>query len=243
MGWVSELLLESPVPPPRWLPDSSSRRAQARDIIRRMLAGQVRHAAWHPGHVMNDAAGLGMGYGMSRSVSGDEIEAAIENELTHLNPPVVQGWSIFFVLAAGVASLLILRGAFVAADASDLGLGFDWLAAVVIAWYLLRLAIGWNERELELCDHGIAVRRWTDIWFHQPGQVLGFPPTLIAAMNRDALVLSGPNGSAVVPLRFWPPTARAAIHDELDGWEVSLGHRPGNHGHPHRRKNHRRDEA
>jgi hypothetical protein len=242
MGWVSDLLLESPVPPPRWLPDSSSRRAQARDIIRRMFEGQGRHLAWHSGHVMHDSAPGLYGYGMSRYVSGDEIEDAVENELTHLNPPIVQGWSMFFVVAAGIATLLILRGAFASTRGSDLGLGFEWLAAIAIGWFLIRLVIGWNERELELCDHGVAIRRWTEIWFHRPGQVLGFPPTLIAAINRDGLVLSGPDGSAVVPLRFWPPTARAAIHDELDGWEVSFGHRPDSHGHPHRRKNHRRDE-
>jgi hypothetical protein len=207
-----------------------------------MFAGQARHPAWHPGHVMSDSAPGVYGFGMSRFVSGDEIEDAIENELTHLNPPIVQGWSMLFVVAAGVATLLILRGAFVSAKAPDLGIGLEWLAAVAICWFLIRVVIGWNERELELCDHGVAVRRWTDIWFHRPGHVLGLPASLIAAVNRDALVLSGPDGSTVIPLHFWPPTARAGIHDELDGWEVSCGRRPDNHGHPHRRKNQRRHE-
>lgn len=238
MGWLAELLLESPVPPPRWLPDRNSRRARARDIVRRILAGQGRHPAWHAGHTMVDLTVMG-GYGSARTVSGQEIQDAVENQLTHLNPPIVQGWSMAAAVGVCVATLFILRGAFLAQRSADLGFGFELLAAIMGAWLLVSPAIGWNERELELCDHGVAVRRWTDIWFHRPGRILGLPTTLVAVVHPNALILSGPDSLAAVSLRLWPASARMAIHDELEGCEVNFGHRPGDSH--HRRKNHREE--
>lgn len=102
-------------------------------------------------------------------------------------------------------------------------------------WAALEILIGWQEHELELCQHGVAVWTWTDVWFRRPGRVLDDPALLEAAVTSDELRLTGPTGGVAVDLRIWPPSAREALHDELEAWGVTFGHRHGAHHHAGRR--------
>lgn len=223
MGWFSSLLLESPVPPPRWLPTGNARRAQARSIVQRVLEQRAGHQAWHPGHYLDDLGSAYPFFGGSRFVSGDEIEVALEDELTHLNPPVFQGWGLIFVVAISTALFFILRAAAYSPDGESLPTAVRVFLACLTVWAGIEVIIGRLERELELCQHGVAVRRWTDVWFRRPGRILDDPAVLEATMIDDELRLAGPGGSVAISLRLWPPSARDAIHDELEAWGIVFG--------------------
>lgn len=43
-------------------------------------------------------------FGAGRYVTGVEIDSALEDELTHVNPPMLQGWAVTFIVAASIAS-------------------------------------------------------------------------------------------------------------------------------------------
>jgi hypothetical protein len=235
MGWVSSLLLESPVPPPLWLPAGNARRAQARSIVRRVFEQRARHQAWHPGHYLHDLGSAYPFFGGGRFVSGDEIETELESELTHLNPPVFQGWGLVFVVAISFLLLFVLRDAAYASDGEQLPIAIGGLLACLVVWAGFEVLVGRLERELELCEHGVAVRRWTDVWFHRPGSVLDDPGVLEATVTGDELTLVGPSGSVAVSLRIWPPSARDGLHDELEAWGIVFGHRHEQHHHVRRR--------
>jgi hypothetical protein len=225
MGWIASLLLESPAPPPSWLPSGAERRAQARSIVHRVFERRAMHKPWHPGHRLHDLGTAYPFFAGVRFVSGDEVEYALEDELTHLNPPTFQGWAIVFVVAVAVAGLYVLRDVGNVQDGASLPDALAAMFGLVGAWVAIQIAAGSREREIELCQHGVAVRRWTDVWFHREGVILDDPALLDAALTSRELRLSGPSASASIPLDVWPPSAREALHDELDAWGVAFGDR------------------
>jgi hypothetical protein len=235
MSWVSWLLLESPVPPPRWLPAGNDRRARARAIVHRIYERRTGHQAWHPGHLLHDLGSAYPMFGAGHYVSGDDIDSELEVELSHINPPVFQGWVLIFIAAISVLALFILRDAGFPELRSSLPDVLRQFAACLVAWLGVELLVGQLEQELELCQHGVAVRRWTDVWFHRPGRILDDPAVLEASLTGDQLKLAGPQGSVAISLRLWPPSAREAIHDELEAWGVEFGHRHDEHHHARRR--------
>ena len=229
MGWISSLLLESPVPPPSWLPAGSELRAQARSIVHRVFERRAMHRAWHPGHYLHDLGSAYPFFGSVRFVSGDEVEAELEAELTHLNPPVFQGWGLVFVVGIVVAFLYVLRDVGNAAHGESLPGALAALVGCLGLWLAIEIVAGRQEREVELCQHGVAVRRWTDVWLRRPGLVLDDPALLEAKQTGNELQLVGPSASVAISLGFWPPSAREALHDELEAWGVAFGHRHEDH--------------
>jgi hypothetical protein len=238
MGWIAAILLESPAPPPRWIPTGNERRAQARTIVQRMFESRASHQAWHPGHYLHDLGGAYPIFGGSRFVSGDEVEADLEDELSHLTPPIFQGWDLVFVVALGAALLYVIRDIGIEDDGRDLPRALLTVVLLLVLWAVVALAVGARERELELCQHGVAVRTWIDVWFHRPGHTLEDPAVLEAKIVESGLRLSGPSGSMDVSMTLWPPSTRDAMHDELEAWGIEFGHR--HEADHHRRKNHKR---
>src|SRR5579859_6962409 len=111
MSFLKWILLESPVPPPNWLPSPTARRSRARVVIQCMLDRRRQHRPWHKGHYMHDLGGAYPFAGPSRIVSADEIGDAVDTSLLHHNPPVFQGWAFGFAIAAVVGVVVALAGA------------------------------------------------------------------------------------------------------------------------------------
>lgn len=234
MSFLRSLLLESPVPPPNWLPSPTARRPRARVVVQGMLARHQRHVPWHHGHRLHDLGSAHPLFASSRVVSADEIGEAVETSLLHLNAPVYQGWALAFALIAFGAFVVALAGAAPGADRQTTPLALLALLGTIVAWIVLEIAIGGRTTELEVCEHGVAVRRWLDVWAGRPGQVIGAPTQLRASFGTDRVVLSGGSRTLYVSLRLWPPSARSTLPDDLEAWGVNVDRPYG----PHHRRHH-----
>jgi hypothetical protein len=234
MSFLASLLLESPAPPPNWLPTPTERRSRARVVVQGMLARGRQHRSWHKGHYLHDLGRTYPLFSASRIVTADEIGDAVDTSLLHLNPPVYQGWAVGFAILALAALLVALSGAAPGADVRVLPLGLLGVLASIALWIVVEIAIGSRTIELEICEHGVALRRWLDVWLDRPGQVIDEPTQLSAAFGPNHVVLSGSFGEADVSLNLWPPSARVALPDDLEAWGVKVDRHDG----PHHRRHH-----
>jgi hypothetical protein len=233
-AWLRDLLLESPIPPSRWMPSRTERLADARLTLRRRF-GAARSGPARPSHRLRD---LGSAYPLAsgtRFVSGESIEADLEADITSVNPPILQGWAyLLFVVAAAVA----LLGMGTLKQGGDIPLVVLELIGAPIGWLLALVAWGFGQRTIELGADGVHVRRWTDVWSRRTGRRLGPPDALRASLVDDgSVVLDGTAGPIRVGTRTWGSTARADLVDELPTWGVDCDF--GRH-HGHRRAAHRR---
>ena len=216
VGWLSELLLESPVPPSSWMPNDTERRAQARLVIERMGEPQrSAHLSLKP-HYLRDTGWAYPFNSATRVVSADEIEDDLAESLRRLNPPVIQGW------AAGLAGLTVLAQVLAipaaTGTAPDAPMGLAVLLLAPIAWLALVLLGGLLETEIVLGRDRVTLRSWTQAWLRRPGRALGDPATLRARIGLGRIRFSGPATSASVSLRLWPPSARRTMADDLRAW-------------------------
>ena len=168
-GWLTDLLLESPVPPSNWLPSRAQRLADARSTLRRRF-GRERETAGRRTYYLNDLNRVHSGFGSSRAVNGARIEADLESDITSINPPVMQGWVLLVTLAAAWFALVGM--AELGAPNAD-GTGWMTLGKSVGGWALVVGAVAWLQRMIELDDDGVHVRRWADVWLRRRGQLLG----------------------------------------------------------------------
>jgi hypothetical protein len=159
-GFLPDILLGSPIPPPRWLD-------------RRSRSGRYRRA-----HVMSDLGPM-YGHGSSRSVPGRWIDFDLKDVRGHVNRPVVKGWA--FGLA--IVGLIVMYGAFIwlsSAGRRDPAPGLIAFIALPIVWFAALFLVGRFEVELELRPHALALRSWIDLFFDRSGIDLG-PPARITA--------------------------------------------------------------
>ena len=218
MGWLSELLLESPVPPSSWMPNDTERRAQARLVIERMgKPERTTHPSLKP-HYLRDTGWAYPFNSATRVVSADEIEDDLAESLRRLNPPVIQGW------AAGLAGLTVLAQVLAipaaTGTAPDAPMGLAMLLLAPFAWLALVLLAGLLETEIVLGRDRVALRSWTQAWLRRPGRALGDPATLRARIGPGRIRFSGPATSAGVSLRLWPTSAQRTLADDLRAWGV-----------------------
>jgi hypothetical protein len=228
MGWFAELLLESPIPPAVWMPDAVERRSRGRAIVDAIVRGRPRHKGWHRGHSLHDLGGVFAGFGFKRYISGDEVEEEITSVLTHLNPPIAQGWTYALIVALAWIALLVLRAAGLP-DAGALPRALLDLAIALVGCGGVVFAYGWFQREIEVCEHGIVVRRWTDVWLRRQGFVVGLPHDIRARIHAARIELDGPGTADVAfSTTFWPPSARAGLGGDLSalGLRVDKGDDP-----------------
>jgi hypothetical protein len=242
--WLDDLLLESVAPPSNWLGTRAQRLADARLTLRRRF-GAAREAPAARSHALRDLGGAHPLFAGSRIVGGDEIEADLELEITSINPPVVQGWIVAAGVIVFIAELLLMKQLFADAGASA-ARGFATVVVVPLVWLALIALVGWFERDVELDEGGVAVRRWTDRWLRHPGLRLGQPNDLTARLDgRFGLVLASPQRTIRASTRLWSQTARQDLVDELPLWGVDCTfdhhrHRPDR---PGRRRRHRERAA
>lgn len=226
MGWLVDLLLESPVPPAIWLPNANERRSRARMVVDAIVRGRRAHRGRHRGRYLNDLRGGYHAVSSPRFVTGEEIDAAVDSALTHLNPPVLQGWLLLLCLVPLGLVLLALR----AATMEDVTAFPAALVAVLLAVGGLALAIllvGWYQREVEVCDHGIVIRRWTDVWTDRHGTVIGMPGEIHARVHPMLLELDGPGLADLrIDLSLWPPSARRTLAEDLRALGLAVDRKP-----------------
>jgi hypothetical protein len=220
--WLSDLMLDSPVPPPNWLPNRAGRLADARLSLQRRF-GSARPSR-RPGHTMTD---LGRPYALfpsSRTIPGETIEADLEAAITTVNPPVLQGWmvaTLTLVLAADVVALIALKH-----DGPLAGLA--WLIEPAAAWFLVVAVVAHFERVVELDEEGVRVRRWTEVWLRRPGIRLGDPRSVVAALpSHRRLVIRGERGWVGFWTTLWPHSAHLDLRDELPLWGARVDVGPG----------------
>jgi hypothetical protein len=248
--WLVDLLLEPVAPPSNWLPSRAERLADARLTLRRKF-GRAREVSVRPSHHLRDFGSAHPLIGGSRVVPGDEIEAAMELEITSINPPTAQGWIVAATAVLG-AVVLFMVDRIVDASASASGGrpgtnhtadSAPWIAFAAIAlWALAILGAGLVERQIELDEGGVRVRRWVERWLGREGARLGPPEGIRAELETSTrLRLETADRTVFVSTRFWPHTARADLVDELPIWGVES--EVGRHRHRPERPGRRRREA
>jgi RimJ/RimL family protein N-acetyltransferase len=226
VSWLADFLLESPVPPAVWLPSPSERRSRARLVVEAILKRRPPHRGWHPGHRLR--ADLGSPFGsFGRSVPGTDIEAEIESVLTHLNPPIFQGWVVLLLVPVAWLLLVVLRAAAPGQELDAMPRAVAALGVGVLAVAVIVLAAGFHQREIEVCQHGIVVRRWTDAWFHRHGMVIGMPEAIRARVREGHLEIDGPGTADVrISLSLWPPSARRDLARDLEALGLRVDRAP-----------------
>ncbi len=217
VGWLNDLLLESPLPPGLWLPAPGRRRAQAHPLLERLRSGQPGPPSL-PGYRTHDRHPLYPIELTSRYVPAAEVEADFADSLTHLNPPVIQGWAAILGAIALVMAILSLPGGIQPSTA----LTIIGLIVPPTLWVATVAAASRMQKTIELDTAGtVRVRRWTDAWLLRPGVVLGEAATLRMALGGHTLTLTSKGGAtARIDLRPWPGSARATLADDLRGWGV-----------------------
>jgi hypothetical protein len=231
-------LLESPIPPPNWLPSRSQQLASAPETLRRRF-GIDPEAPYEPEDGQKDPVRLDdltsthPFLSASRDVSGEDIEAELEAEVTEINPPIIQGWAYLLLPFVGLAMLYGLAYFGNPVDRNPLPAVLGLFGAP-IAWFAVVALWGSTVRGIFLDERGVWVRTWTAAWLRRPGISLGRPAEVSAKFNDPMdLLIVGTESGAVVDLRPWPPSARADLVEELSLWGVATQF----HGHVH---NHRR---
>jgi hypothetical protein len=238
MGWLRELLLDSPVPPSNYLPDRRSRLADARSILRRRFGLE---ASRPPSQRIRDVGSAHPFATGTRVVSGAEIQAELEADLTTVNPPMMPGWLVALMAIALGAFVFGLRIVFAPDAPSEVGAGLWLIALAFVVPVAAALVAGAHLRMIELDETGVSVRRWDDVWLGRPGRLLGPAAGLTARLRAHThLILDGPvSGPVDISLRAWPPEALAEITEELPTWGIDCDFAP-HHRHPHARRQRRR---
>lgn len=238
LTWLRDLLVESPVPPSNWMPSRSERLADARLTLRRR-SGEARGTA-RPAHHLRDLGSAHPLASASRFVSGEEIEADLEEDISTVNPPTIPGWAY---VAFAITALAVVVGIGTIRQGIDPALGSSEVLGAPIAWLLAMGFWGAGQRTLELRADGVRLRRWTDAWLGRPGMRLGRPDELRATLLSHAVVvLSGPGTTARLSISSWGSTARADLVDELPIWGIDCDfgqHQAHHHGRGRRARNRR----
>ncbi len=225
--WFVDAMLESPIPPPRWLGKDSPE-----DVP----------------FTLQDAAPytipqLGVSE-IVRTVSAAEIRAEREDLRAHINRPVLQGWAFWLaigVIGFDVFDLIQVRGA----DGPAVTLWLVLFAAAPIVWFGLVLAAGRANRVIELQGRTIVVRSWLDAWFGRTGTILGPADKVAISVDpADLVSLNGPLSEARISIFLWPSSSRHDLGHHLSSWGAQvegadrLHRRPRRHhgGHRPRRR-------
>ncbi len=218
--WLEDLALESIAPPDNWLPSRAQQLADAHLTIRRRF-GLMSETPARPSHHLRDLGAAHPLISASRIVSGDEIEADLEAEITSVNPPIAQGWMVGLGAVVFIVALIEVDRLWVGGTSRE-GLTAGVVALLAVAgWLGLVMFVAWLQHGIELDLDGVRVRRWTDGWLGRPGLRLG-PPDLVRATLTSPLrlKLEGDLGSGSVSLRLWPHSARQELVEELPIWGV-----------------------
>ncbi len=238
LEWLRDLLLESPVPPARWMPTREERLADARQTLRRRF-GEQAEEQHPPSHQLVDLTLSAHPFPSAvRYVPGESIEADLEADITSVNPPILQGWALALLVVVCIEVFFGLA-AFARPSSVDvptvllelLGAPLIWLG-VVLLWAAV-------QQTIELTERGVRTRRWVEIWTRRRGRQLGQPGLLHASLHRPFdLRIDGPEGSVSVSVRTWRASARADLIDELPLWGIDCDF--GRHRHHHERGRTRR---
>ena len=169
-------------------------------------------------------------FGGTRVVSGSEIEADMEEDLTTVNPPVLQGWAAIAMVAAiagEVVGLVVLA-------AGDLPRALALFIGSAAAWFIALGVVGAFQREIALGSSGVVVRRWTDVWLDRPGERLGEPSGVrIGHVGAHRIDIVGDHQTMTFDTRLWPRSAREDLAEEPPLWGVRMRPPPGDR---HRRR-------
>jgi hypothetical protein len=200
--YIADLLLGSPIPPPRWI-DPRSRYPPPGGFI-----------GVYP-------------VPRGRFVSDAEIQVTLEEMNACVNPPLIQGWAWCLAMVGVAAVLFNLRELRIYGS----GDGLAWLEIVMapVVWCAAVIAGGLQSRDIELREGSVYVRRWTDVWFDREGTLIGRRSTVHAVLSCGVhLHLAGETGVADLSLRSWPSSSRRWLEKRFDAWNVELEF-PGSH--------------
>jgi hypothetical protein len=193
----------------------------------------MKEAPARSSHHLRDFGGAHPFFGGSRIVSGDEIEADLETEITTVNPPIAQGWMVGLGAVAFIVALIGVNAWWIGGSSAEgVKAGVSALLAMG-GWLGLVLFVAWRQRGIELDLDGVRVRRWTDRWFRRSGVRLGPADLVRAALTSPLrLTLESDRGVVSVSLGLWPHSARQELAEELPIWGVDCEfahhrHRPG----------------
>jgi hypothetical protein len=233
--WLDDLMLESIAPPPVWLPSRTDRLAEAQLTLQRRF-GRRSEASTRPPHHLQDTILYGAGF---RSVTGDEIEAEMEVELTTINPPIAQGWIV--ATGAIVAAWIFAHVRDVlAAPPAEVGAALATALWPLAAWLAALAVVASRQVTIELDVDGVRIRSWLDGWRRRPALLLGPAEGLRARLtSRLHLEIEHATGPPIeVSLALWPHTARQDLVDELPIWgaDCDFDHHRHRHDRGHRRR-------
>lgn len=214
MGWVRDLLLESPVPPGNYLPDRQARLSMGRAILR---GGRP----YVPSGRLRDLGSAHPLLAGSRVVGADSIAAELEADLRALNPPITQGWMLGWLTVATIIAFLVARS------------GGGQLLSGLAVFLVLGLVLGgsvvlWSRRmqTIELHGDNVVVRSWLAARLGRPGYDIGPAEALRADLDGTVLRIEAGDGPVLVATGAWPTTARDDIADKLPIWGLTT---PWNH--------------
>jgi hypothetical protein len=215
--WLRDLLFESPIPPSSWMPSRAERLADARITLRRRF-GKAGGTPAPPAHRLRDLGSAHPLASGTRYISGESIEADLEEDITTINPPIVQGWAY---LAFVLASAMLLVGMASLRTGEPLPVAIVKLAAGPVLWVLVVAAWGFSQRSIVLTDGGVHVRRWTDTWLGREGIRIGDPALLRARLAAGpAVVIEGSRPPCRVSMLAWGSSASDDVVDELPAWGI-----------------------
>lgn len=160
---IEDLLLESAAPPSNWMPSRAERLADARDTLRRRF-GERREELRRPSHRLRDLGSAHPLFSGTRIVSGEQIEADLEADVTTVNPPVLQGWAMIVLVVVGGAMFVGLGALVRSGPWSGWQVALGLIVGAPFVWVVLLLAWGFGEHVVELDGDGVHIRRWTDVW-------------------------------------------------------------------------------
>jgi hypothetical protein len=233
---LRDLLLESPIPSPNWMPTRSQRLGDAAITLRRRFAKGGRLPPVRQGLRVSDITSTHLPGIGARYIPGATIEAEMEAEITTINPPTVQGWAWLLTIPAALAVIAGLG----ALSRRDWAGGSALLFGGPAAWAVIVWVWGCFQHEVVLGDAGVAVRSWSQARLDRGGRVLGPPSELQATTADRRLELAGPGSKARVHLWLWPPSAIADLHDKLQAWGVGGDEFASRDRHHHHHERHHR---
>src|SRR5262249_14953921 len=137
----------------------------------------------------------------TRFVSGEDIEAELEAEVTEINPPIIQGWAYLLLPVVGFAMLYGLAYFGNPVDPNPLP-GVLGLFGAPLAWFGVVGLWGSPVRGIFLDERGVWVRSWTSAWLRRPGMPLGRPADVSAKFTDPMdLLIVGTERGALIDLR------------------------------------------